>query len=268
MMVSTRYNKGAGNTAVAARLRNQIGEFWNFNLLVWVAVEVADCWTFLAEVPDSDEFESLYVADVTIPAGGPWLIEAIVTSTGLCLGGEPTPGEAPDNATLQGLRADITTARATKLDNLDAIISSRLAAVDYSAPPSPASIAVAVWSAAERTLTGFGTLVADVWGFAVRTITGGGGSGGVSLAEIEASAVLAKEATLTAIQETQADLATGLNQVLTDAEKLLDIGQGKWEIANNQMVFYTRAGAELMRFNLQDANGNPSMTEVFKRIPG
>lgn len=37
--------------------------------------------------------------------------------------------------------------------------------------PSPSTIAAAVWSAASRTLTGFGTLVSDIWSTAVRTLT-------------------------------------------------------------------------------------------------
>jgi hypothetical protein len=53
-----------------------------------------------------------------------------------------------------------TDARAAKLDNLDATISSRstLTASD-------------VWGHASRTLTSFGTLVSDIWGYSTRTLT-------------------------------------------------------------------------------------------------
>jgi len=56
--------------------------------------------------------------------------------------------------------ADYTSARAAKLDNLDATVSSRstLTAAD-------------VWGYATRTLTSFGTLVSDIWGYTTRTLT-------------------------------------------------------------------------------------------------
>lgn len=41
---------------------------------------------------------------------------------------------------------------------------------------------------------------------------------------------------------------------------------GKWEIVGNQMVFYKADNVtEIMRFNLFDHDGNPSMINVFKR---
>jgi hypothetical protein len=52
----------------------------------------------------------------------------------------------------------------------------------------------------------------------------------------------------------------------SDMQFLVDAEGGKWEIAANQMIFYTQAGVELMRFNLYDSTGKPSMTEVYKRI--
>ncbi len=56
--------------------------------------------------------------------------------------------------------------------NLDAAVSSRLAASSYTPPPTVGDIASAVWAAGTRTLTGFGTLVSDVWTYATRTLTG------------------------------------------------------------------------------------------------
>ena len=70
-----------------------------------------------------------------------------------------------------------TTARAPKLDNLDATVSSRAAPGDAVTLTTGerSNIATAVWSAASRTLTSFGTLVSDVasavWGYATRTLT-------------------------------------------------------------------------------------------------
>lgn len=46
---------------------------------------------------------------------------------------------------------------------------------------------------------------------------------------------------------------------------LLDVNQGNWEIANNQMVFYKIDGSELMRFNLYDKNNVASEENVYKR---
>lgn len=98
--------------------------------------------------------------------------------------------------------SDYTAARAAKLDNLDATVSSRLASASYTAPdntgiaaiqaktdnlpPDPADasdiaaafaaltsdvagIPVAVWAAGTRTLSSFGTLVADVWAAVLET---------------------------------------------------------------------------------------------------
>lgn len=76
---------------------------------------------------------------------------------------------APDNA---GIAAIPTTPDA-RLDNLDAAISTRLAAAAYTAP-------------------GASITPSDVWSHATRTIT----SGGITLAQIEASSVLAKESTV------------------------------------------------------------------------
>jgi len=45
-----------------------------------------------------------------------------------------------------------------------------------------------------------------------------------------------------------------------------DIESGKWEIFNNQMIFYKQDGTtEIARFNLFDAAGQPSESQVFKR---
>ena len=55
------------------------------------------------------------------------------------------------------------------------IPTAPLLAVNYTAPPSASSIATAVWAAGGRTLSSFGTLVADVatavWGATIRALT-------------------------------------------------------------------------------------------------
>lgn len=73
--------------------------------------------------------------------------------------------------------AQVRTELAPELSNLDATISSRLPSSGYTSPPSAASIASAVWSAATRTLTtaidNSSTIATAVWSAVSRTITGG-----------------------------------------------------------------------------------------------
>lgn len=81
----------------------------------------------------------------------------------------PTAAEAAS-----AVRTELT----AELGRIDATVSSRLATSGYTAPPSAASIATAVWSAATRTLTtaidNSSTIAAAVWSYATgRTITGG-----------------------------------------------------------------------------------------------
>ena len=68
-------------------------------------------------------------------------------------------------------------------DNLDATISSRLAGASYTTPPTASDIATAVWASGTRTLTSFGTLIADIWSYATRTLTSAG-AGGATAEEV------------------------------------------------------------------------------------
>jgi hypothetical protein len=53
-----------------------------------------------------------------------------------------------------------------------------------------------------------------------------------------------------------------------DVEFVKQMGAGKWEIVNNQMVFYDTAGGEILRFNLFDINDLPTNgINMFKREP-
>ena len=58
-----------------------------------------------------------------------------------------------------------------------------------------------------------------------------------------------------------------INAEVVDAvEDLTDEISGKWEILNDQMIIYKADNVtEVRRFNLTDAAGNPSMTNVYKR---
>ena len=64
---------------------------------------------------------------------------------------------AYDAAKTSASSADYTAARAAKLDNLDAAVTSRLAGASYSAPPSAASVADAVWDEATADHAATGT---------------------------------------------------------------------------------------------------------------
>jgi hypothetical protein len=97
-------------------------------------------------------------------------LDATVSSRSTYAGG--------DTSGTTTLLSRLTGTRAGNLDNLDATVSSRLATSGYTAPPSAASIATAVWAAATRTLTtaidNSATIAAAVWSYATgRTITGG-----------------------------------------------------------------------------------------------
>jgi len=50
--------------------------------------------------------------------------------------------------------------------------------------------------------------------------------------------------------------------------KILKIEKNKWEIKSGQMIFYDDDGTtELYKFDLQTRAGDPTETDVFKRIP-
>jgi len=55
-------------------------------------------------------------------------------------------------------------------------------------------------------------------------------------------------------------------QLKADISFIKDTEGGKWEIINNQMIFYQSDNAtEVARFNLFDKLGNPSSDTVYKR---
>lgn len=51
-----------------------------------------------------------------------------------------------------------------------------------------------------------------------------------------------------------------------DVKNIIDCEFGNWQILNNQMIFLKTDGSELMRFNLYDEDGKPSMQSIFKRV--
>ena len=51
-----------------------------------------------------------------------------------------------------------------------------------------------------------------------------------------------------------------------DVEFIKQFAGGRWKIMENQMIFYSDNNYEIMRFNLFDENGNPTMANVFERV--
>ena len=82
MLFFVRTAKGLLNTGVYARLKNVSGQYWDFNTLTWVSGETAGAKLLLLEYADSDLQESLYMNEASIPAGGPWIEEAVHVSDG------------------------------------------------------------------------------------------------------------------------------------------------------------------------------------------
>lgn len=117
-------------------------------------------------------------AAVTLPAiPSNWITAAGITAGALNGKGDWNTTTPP---TVVQIRTELDT-NSTKLANLDATVSSRLATASYSAPPSAASISTAVWGEAVRSLTdkaGFAPSAADVttavWSAGTRTLTSGG----------------------------------------------------------------------------------------------
>jgi hypothetical protein len=90
-------------------------------------------------------------------------------------------------------------------------------------------------------------------------------SGGLTLADIEGSTVLAKESSLSQIANSVAQVIINTGSTSSDMVDMADALLGSWEIKTNQMIFYRRDGTELQRFNLTDKFGNASDHNVFKR---
>jgi len=62
-------------------------------------------------------------------------------------------------------------------------------------------------------------------------------------------------------------LSSNLTLVAADVTTLKKIESGSWRILNNQMIFYdTNGTTPLFTFDLFDENGNPTSTNVFRRV--
>jgi len=102
MLFFVRTIKGLGNSTVYARIKNNSGLYWDFSALTWVATDVgASTRVYLSELADGDPVESLYSQEAVIPAGGPWIEEAVDLTDGSVI--------AYDNAVMGELSAIPTT---------------------------------------------------------------------------------------------------------------------------------------------------------------
>lgn len=79
----------------------------------------------------------------------------------------------------------VTIPTVTTVGTLNALAANVITAASIAADAGT-EIGTAVWASGTRTLTGFGTLVADIWSYVTRTLTSGGGA---SAAEVWAYAV-------------------------------------------------------------------------------
>jgi hypothetical protein len=82
MRFFVRYDSGS---SVYARIKSSDipPKYWNFTTLAWVSTDVsADTRVSLNEHIDGDPTESLYSQEAPIPAGGPWIQEAIDNADG------------------------------------------------------------------------------------------------------------------------------------------------------------------------------------------
>lgn len=60
---------------------------------------------------------------------------------------------------------------------------------------------------------------------------------------------------------------TAVSQMSGTLNSVYDIQFGRWRIVNDQMIFYKDDNAtEVVRFNLFDDSGNPTMDAVFERV--
>lgn len=82
-----------------------------------------------------------------------------------------------------------------------------------------------------------------------------------SLANIESSLVLAKKSDVDILGA----IVNGIPSLSEIRDEMINIQFGGLEISNNQMTIKDKDGAVIAIFNLKDAQGNPTMTTVYKR---
>lgn len=69
------------------------------------------------------------------------------------------------------------------------------------------------------------------------------------------------------VSGTISQISGSISSLESKTDSLVDIQYGRWFINNNQMIFYKEDNVtEVVRFNLFDENGNPTMDAVFDRV--
>lgn len=88
MILFIRYTSGLGDSEIYTRLRDATGQFWNFTELTWAGSLTEDCKVYLTEssTDDLDPVDSYYSKTADLPAGGPWVEETVLNSTGKVIG--------------------------------------------------------------------------------------------------------------------------------------------------------------------------------------
>ena len=72
--------------------------------------------------------------------------------------------------------------------------------------------------------------------------------------------------TIESINVVEESIESTVQTIKDKVNSIQEIESGEWEIINNQMIFYDSSGTvEIMRFDLLDQDGKPSMVNVFKR---
>jgi len=173
--------------------------------------------------------------------------------------------------------AQWTNVRASLLDYLDAAVSSRLASGAYTAPDNAtissiqadtndlqAQIGTAgagltalpgmVWANSVRSLTTFGTLVADIWSYATRTLTSGGG-GGATANEVAVAVWSYVFRTLTSTAAETTAAISGSNLTITRAVTFSATVTGVSFPATWSKVYFT----------VKESNSHPD-TQAFVQI--
>lgn len=131
-----------------------------------------------------------------------------------------------------------TRAETTVATNLDAAVSTRAVAGDAMTLTAGerTSIGTAVWAATTRTLTAFGTLVADIWAYVTRTLT----QTAVSLASSTAlDLILYRHATNTVT-------LTGLSLLETRTEVYFTVKRSKLDDDSAALIQVSESGGLLV----------------------
>ena len=155
-------------------------------------------------------------------------------------------------------------------DNLDAAVSTRLAAVDYTAPDNAGIADLPTLVEIEAS-----TVLAKKADIPV----------GITVEDIEASVVLAKEVTVSSrlaaedyvppdntaisglptLSEIEASTILAKEETLNTVRKLTS---NRVKLENNQLLIYDDNCIDIIKtYNLFDEDGDPNLTEVYDRVP-